>query len=82
MGALITMVVIGLSFGIGVFILMLEMGDGSPRKTAASDDYEGYKPMPFREDGNHINPAESLYVIGSWEKYNPNYSPYIGKNDE
>mgnify|MGYP000948110358 CR=1 FL=1 len=48
MGALITLVVIGISFGIGVFILMLEMGDGSPRKTAASDDYEGYKPMPFR----------------------------------
>lgn len=80
MGALITLIAIGIFFGIGVFILMIEMGDSSPRKATASDDYDGYKPMPFREDGNRINPAESLDIIGSWEKYNPNYSADIGRD--
>jgi hypothetical protein len=82
MGALIALVVIGIFFGIGFFILMAEMSDGSPRTTIASHDDGGYKPSSYPDAGNRINPAESLYVIGPWEKHNPNYSPYIGKNDE
>ena len=79
MGALIVLVVIGIFFGIGFFILMAEMSDGSSRITIASGDDGGYKSSSYRDTGNRINPAESLDIIGPWEKYNPDYSADIGR---
>lgn len=79
MGALIALVVIGIFFGIGFFILMAEMSDGSTRTTIASHDDGGYKPSSYPDAGNRINSAESLDIIGPWEKYNPDYSADIGR---
>lgn len=42
MGALIALVVIGIFFGIGVFILMVEMGDSS-KISSLEDDCPNYK---------------------------------------
>ena len=54
-------------------------GFNSPEKHSYQPPYKS----SLQENSNRkIASGESEYIIGPWEKYNPNYSPYIGKHYE
>lgn len=51
-----------------------------------SDDYSqdnDFKSQyPSTNDDSEISIIESGYILGAFAEYDPNYSPWIGKNDK